>query len=60
MAQLALPDKEEKQIILEKEGEKLDLQVYKSRETGNLRLSEGDYIITASPANNELHQPALN
>jgi len=59
-AQLALPDKEEKQIILEKEGEILDLQDYKSRETGNLRLSEGDYIITASPVNNELHKQALN
>ena len=58
MAQLALPGKEEKQIILEKEGEILDLQVYKSRETGILRLTEGDYIITASSVNNELHQPS--
>ena len=59
-ANLALPGKEEHQIILRKDGEKLDLQDYKSLETGNIRLSEGDYFITASPANNELHQPTMN
>ena len=56
-AKLSLPFKEEKQIILEKEGEILDLQAYKSVGTDIFRLDEGDYIITASPPNNKFHQP---
>ncbi len=50
---------EKKQIVIEKDGEILDLQAYKSPETGILRLDEGDYVIAVSPANNEFLQPTL-
>jgi alpha-L-rhamnosidase len=48
-AKVILPVKEKHQIIMEKEGEKLDLQAYKNLGKGNFRLDEGDYIITVFP-----------